>query len=889
MFAVADGVFIDLPRSQTGDVPGAIGMRRLGSRFWIPVNAEFSPALLPDEIEGITRSKAYVVAPPGRVLQFDPHRAIDFTTWFQPREIRRRPWQPLPTLTPRAAQLEEILFEIPQLPPDEILEQGREDIGEDSPRPEGASIAATAVGGVGMALGGALVAAGNALRLRPLANLGARLIGNSMALAPRLTERILGRQNAALQSLLRDFREGKIERALRRALPFSEAGSRGGQPSSGTQLPARGQTRFSLNDLLRQTPSVGSYWLGGHDIWAALAAEYHKAAQAAVRAGDYRRAAYIYGKLLSDYRLAASALSQGGLHHDAATLYLVKLADRRSAAREFEAAGEVDRAVGLYRQVEDYVAAGDVLRRAGELEAATEEFRRAARHLVERHQDYHAAGILMKEKAARHDLALEFFQLGWQTRAVAPSGPNLLPCSQQLADIYANDSTPARLLRLGDEADELFSSPRFGLDAAVFYRRLAQLADRPNLQPVRDDLRDRALMGLGAILRHRAPYAIHAGDVVSAMMGRSGVWKSNVVRDAQIAWKSAIRPPHRTARDWVRTDVDVNPLGPGQVTAAVSARATGEVFVGFESGMIAVYDPNGKRSYRLSPPSDGAAVRALAVDPDGLLLVALHDGAAGMHLSSFLLRDRESSIRMIYESRVMPQAAIRAHPVWLTPVLGATHRSHLAHGLLVGCYCNGVLTLLHGAHLGPWGQLINHHDHDWHAGLLMSCVPEPPKGVPAAGVAVFSQQGIWFAESSRLDLRYTGIHRQVLSPSGFPAWSADVASPGTIELAGLDDDDEVWWTRLAMKDGRLTRNAQNSWMGEGRVGATTIYRPGGLAVVLDRGVAWLQASHSNLICVARNDVSLEGALACFVSLRTNELVVVLASGSIVSVPSPAMA
>ena len=40
------------------------------------------------------------------------------------------------------------------------------------------------------------------------------------------------------------------------------------------------------------------------------------------RAGDYRRAAFIYGKLLQDYRLAADVLARGGLYHDAAVIYL---------------------------------------------------------------------------------------------------------------------------------------------------------------------------------------------------------------------------------------------------------------------------------------------------------------------------------------------------------------------------------------------------------------------------------------------------------------------------------------------------------------------------------------------------------------------------------------
>src|SRR5262249_50198220 len=151
-----------------------------------------------------------------------------------------------------------------------------------------------------------------------------------------------GRQEAALRALLRDFREGNLDRALRRALPFGETGERGGVPSSGAHLPEN-NLAYSLTDILGSGGGPAGYWLGGHDVWTELAEEYRKAARQAARRGDFRRAAYIYGKLLRDYRLAANTLLQGGLAHDAAVLYLTKVGDSLAAARAFEAAGEVDR------------------------------------------------------------------------------------------------------------------------------------------------------------------------------------------------------------------------------------------------------------------------------------------------------------------------------------------------------------------------------------------------------------------------------------------------------------------------------------------------------------------------------------------------------------------
>src|SRR5205807_1281470 len=123
----------------------------------------------------------------------------------------------------------------------------------------------------------------------------------------------------------------------------------------------------SLFDILRGIGGgPGSVWFSSADTYRELENEYRKVAEAAARAGDYRRAAFIYGKLLGDYRQAAAVLARGGLHRDAALLYQHKLHDYPAAAREYEAAGDVDRALALYRKCGEHALAGDLLRRAGE-------------------------------------------------------------------------------------------------------------------------------------------------------------------------------------------------------------------------------------------------------------------------------------------------------------------------------------------------------------------------------------------------------------------------------------------------------------------------------------------------------------------------------------------
>jgi hypothetical protein len=331
---------------------------------------------------------------------------------------------------------------------------------------------------------------------------------------PRISESLLGRQEAALRELLRQFREGRLEEALRRALPLGEPGGRGGTIADNANLP-RHNLFFSLRELLGFGKGPGSLWLGGQDVRADLEAEYRKAAEDATRRGDYRRAAFIYGKLLRDYRLAAGVLARGGLHHDAAILYLEKLGDVPAAARSFEAAGEVDRALHLYRQRGEHALAGDLLRRAGEDELALEEYRLAAALLVARH-DYLGAGELFLNRAGQLDLAEEYFAAGWAERAQG----NPVACLLRLAPLVAHHPSTADLLELVGQADDFFAGPGWEAQAGQFYNELVRLAERAHLADLRDELRDRALLGLAGKLRQRAAEGAPA-SLVSALLGQA--------------------------------------------------------------------------------------------------------------------------------------------------------------------------------------------------------------------------------------------------------------------------------------------------------------------------------------------------------------------------------
>src|SRR5262249_11991159 len=139
-----------------------------------------------------------------------------------------------------------------------------------------------------------------------------------------------------------------------------------------------------------------------------------------------------------------------GLHRDAAVIYLKRLDDPVAAAREYEAAGETDRAPALYRRREEHVLAAELLRRIGGEEEDQAEYRLAANQIVKSGRGYYEAGELLRTRARLGAAAAEYYQIGWEQRPVGSA----LPCATRLAQGFAREQTSEKLLKLAKEADE---------------------------------------------------------------------------------------------------------------------------------------------------------------------------------------------------------------------------------------------------------------------------------------------------------------------------------------------------------------------------------------------------------------------------------------------------
>ena len=872
VFDVSGGFLLRLEVPTRLPLPGAVRLRALAADLLLPADADLVPALLDDEASGLVRDRGLVFLPGGRVLAFDPKTPVPIDRLLAAEVSPARGWSPLPEAPALAPTLTSVVIDRPMEDPDDLFDAGDgAGVGTEAPRPDESGAAANLLGRASLGLGRGMAWLGKAFGSNALSAAGASWVERAMRLAPRISEDVLGRQAAALRDLLREFREGDADRALRRALPLADPGEeRGATPYDGDTLPNR-SIAYGLGDILGgpgRSAGPASTWLGGQDVMAELTREYRKAADAALRAGDFRRAAAIYGKLLRDYRSAASALMRGGLFHDAAVIYLAKLDDRRGAAQAYVAAGEIDRAVQLYRREGDHEAAGDLLRREGEEVAAVAEYVLAADRLAATDLGLLAAGDLLLSKAGRPDLASVRFAAGWSRR---PAG-NALTCALRLARLRADGGDASGLLALVDQADAFFQPVAAPADVARFYNEVAGLADAPPLASARDDLRDRALAGLADHLRGAAESGFRVGGLVTSLLGAAGRWSPSLVSDADFAAADASRPeppptppPLPSPRGARRFRV-----GQGTVTALAFAADTGDVFLGFAGGEVFSFRAEFTEVVHVA--TYDVPVASLATDPAGKFLVVLRaDGGGRGVLSSYERRVPHGSFRLL-----VGITDERLERPWLTPVTPEDGAPQ------VGLWNGGNLAIVDVETLTALSAFESRDgdDGDSPAGLLLNGRWDDPKLLVHDGRE-------WVTRTSADDPgRGSGLGWCPGLPESSSLRSVPLsvqARGDDLDLAGVDSEGGLTWARLHDGDMVATNRASAA---DGGFLAAAVVRDGLVAGVTARRVYWLRTGPHVFARWKTSEFAVPAAVACAPCHQTGELVIACQDGFVARLPLP---
>ncbi|WP_439620514.1 hypothetical protein [Gemmata sp.] len=869
VFAVRGGFVLVPPAGHDArHVPGAIALRRLMGDLLIPADAELVPALLPDEAAALTQARGLVVLPGGEVLAFDP-QPLRVTQWLRPVVVRRDDWQPFPPRPLRPDTLTVIERPAPPAGLMDALGAGAPDDAEplgtgsgqgipDDARPPGANSAMTRFTASGkLAVGGFLAWVGRQLGSAGLAKLGGDLARRALEAVPRLSEKVLGDQEAALREVLRQLQSGDIEKGLRRAPAAVADPNQPARVGTNAHLGNR-DPRYSLRDLIGSGGGPATAWLGGGDVWNELAKVYRQLAEDATRRGDFRRAAYIYGVLLRDLRSAANVLLAGGLCRDAALLFRDRLNDPLAAADAFERAGDTDEAVRLYEAYEHFERAADLLLRIGDEARALLFHTRAAEQLARRGH-FLAAGLLMRNRAGRRDLALSYFRRGWE----GITAENVT-CGERLIDEHlAADDLPATKALLAEAEAVLADRPS---DTGRFFNYAIGVGKDFLPAELRDDISDHVRLMFAAHLR--AAGRGHEGSrLANELFGHNPVWSGPVVRDAGFAVREKDRRPVPPAAPSHPPPVK---LASGTVTAVAVARGTFDIVVATTEAIV-MWRVNEGRVVPLGDEGDHPAT-ALSVGAQGQVVFALRELGDAVKLTSFRA-DGTSSFTRISETTEEIGGDYHLQPSVTGPP--SSYGLVLAGASQRCCFSSLVMV--------PGTQ------HPFRADGPRTCLLVEAPGGAAWDWSDGSIHHLNHGSSPPDETQWVEPWKPAHGDETLPAPCIDwlTPEPGTLEVTGIDAEGFLRWAEFRVNDPAKPTKRHAIAPSEDYI-AACLTGPGAVAgVTRQNEVQWFRLVGTRLDVVASVRLNVPTPVVALVARPThNEVVAILADGYAVRVGRP---
>jgi tetratricopeptide (TPR) repeat protein len=390
---------------------GAVALRRLGSRLYIPHDAQLWPSATEAEIDAALDARVHLTLPGGRRYAFEPALALapeqlldlgprSDVAWNRARAGTR--------LAPRIVAVELAapvdLTRFFDEPAQEIGSNRLEELGKASGEPEptralGSQATRWIARGVVFLADKAPSGAPAPTWIDRMAKWAGGI------LAAELSERRV-REVQRLMKLL----DSDPARGLKFALPVGGVAGRGlSAPSS--VLGAR-STDFDLRELSSNAPA--DFWSLPHEVREELLKRYRNLAQTEKTLGRHRRAAFIHAHLLGDLRSAAKVLAEGRHFREAAALLLERLNDAPAAAECLERGGFAEEALAIWTARSGWLNAAALLERLGRGDEAREFWRRAASEL-DKHGDRLGAAALLDSKLGDLEGALALLAADWPT------------------------------------------------------------------------------------------------------------------------------------------------------------------------------------------------------------------------------------------------------------------------------------------------------------------------------------------------------------------------------------------------------------------------------------------------------------------------------------------
>lgn len=222
------------------------------------------------------------------------------------------------------------------------------------------------------------------------------------------TKGLEGKRMDAIDRLL-EMLDKNLEEALKYAIPLDNPFANRGMGEAGSDLHQR-DTRFDPSKF--SGGSGAGTWNVDSNRYQTLRDRYRNAANEALLAGDFAKAAYIYAHLLHDFAAAANVLEQGKMFREAAMIYKEHLKNPKAAAECLEKGGLYLEAIDLYLELKQWEKAGDLYRLLAKEKQALVQYERCVEAALEQ-QDYLEAARLLRAKMDRLDRTLVTLLLGW--------------------------------------------------------------------------------------------------------------------------------------------------------------------------------------------------------------------------------------------------------------------------------------------------------------------------------------------------------------------------------------------------------------------------------------------------------------------------------------------
>jgi len=431
--AEAGGLFVVINGPSGAVKHTRFAYRKLGSKLYVPANAELYPAVTAEELDKLLLWPVQFFHPVNGLTGFEKTDRVDLAALIKKPADSNLEWSAPPTGNKMPVLLRSIRVQ-PLLMAD-IIEAMKEDIGEkpldELPQKHNPAVRTARFIFLNMLLG--LLQMLLFIPAFILSALAALFFGNdppasSTNREPTWFDKLIGRKVSELVSFiqknkaeLQRERDSEINRlmnlfeddpneALKYAIPLASVYANRGVDAGGGFL-QRSDALFNIRGL--GGGKVVSTWDIG-DRYNDLRQKYLLAAEEALKRGNYKRAAYVYAHLLGDFKSAANALKKGKLYREAAALYLEHLKDKRAAAECFEEGGLIEEAIEIYLELNQYEKVGDLYTLIGKHEKAAENYKEACGVLLKAN-DYIEAARIQAEKLRQPETAIQTLKGGWES------------------------------------------------------------------------------------------------------------------------------------------------------------------------------------------------------------------------------------------------------------------------------------------------------------------------------------------------------------------------------------------------------------------------------------------------------------------------------------------